>query len=91
MLTLAPVTDPAAVVLLPDAGWIELLALALLAALGWVVVERHRHRVEAGTGSAGRSVTGTSWRLRPARCAAPGWSPEHSPTPMHEAHRGDLR
>ncbi len=91
MLTPAPVPDPAAVVLLPDAGWIELLALALVAALVWAVVERHRHRVEARDRE--RWEIGYWHVLATATCPLCGsrMEPEHSPTPMHETHRGDLR
>ncbi len=90
MLTVAPVPDPAAVVLLPDAGWIELLAFALLAALLWAVVERHRHQVEARDRE--RWEIGYWHVLATATCPLCGsrMEPDHSLTPMHEAHRGDL-
>jgi len=90
VLTPAPVPDPAAVVLLPDAGWIELLAFALLAAFSWAVVERHRHRAEARDRE--RWEIGYWHVLATATCPLCGsrMEPEHSLTPMHETHRGDL-
>jgi len=90
VLTLAPVPDPAAVVLLPDAGYLELLALALVAALVWAAVERHRHRAQARDRE--RWEIGYWHLLATATCPLCGsrTEPQHTATPRHEPHRGDF-
>jgi len=90
VLTPSPVPDPAALVLLPDARYIELLVLALVAVLAWAVLERHRHRVEAR--DRGRWEVAYWHVLATATCPLCGCrlEPEHAAAPMHEAHKGDL-
>lgn len=89
MLTPTPFPDPAALVLLPESGYLELLALALVVAVSWLIVERHRGRVEAR--DRGRWELAYWHLLATATCPLCGSRMEPAPTtPAHEARRGDL-
>jgi len=93
VLTPTPIPDPAAFVLLPGAGYIELLTFALTAAVVWLVLEHRRRRAQT------RDLTRERWRwelaywhlLATATCPLCGSRMEPERTaPLHEASRGEL-